>query len=80
MLEIFTLAKQGLDMIAAYTSSALIGVGVYFFLRKKRPKPRIMTSLGVFLALSALLTIWFIQTGGNYGIIGTNGITPDWAR
>lgn len=67
-------------MIGAYIGSALVGAGTYFLMRRKKSRPRILASVGVFLVLGTLFTIWFIQTGGTYGIMGTNGINPDWAN
>ncbi|WP_318578384.1 hypothetical protein [Ochrobactrum sp. AN78] len=49
-------------------------------LRSKPPKTRLTIATSVFLVLCALLTVWFINTGGTYGIMGKNGITPDWAN
>lgn len=67
-------------MIGAYATSALIGVGVYVLLRRNPPKRRLAISFSIFLVLSTLFTVWFIQTGGTYGIMGKNGIDPDWAH
>lgn len=67
-------------MIAAYISSAAVGASVYLILRHRPTRTRITISATVFLALCALFSIWFINTGGTYGIIGKNGITPDWSQ
>ncbi|MEN5298791.1 hypothetical protein ABE530_10610 [Brucella sp. TWI559] len=67
-------------MIAAYIGSAAVGAGVYLMLRRKQRKPRLNISVTVFLVLCALFTVWFINTGGTYGIMGKDGITSDWAN
>lgn len=67
-------------MIAAYIGSAAVSAGVYLMLRRKPPKTRMTVSVSLFLVLCALFTVWFINTGGTYGIMGKNGITPDWAN
>ncbi|MCX2697252.1 MULTISPECIES: hypothetical protein [Ochrobactrum] len=67
-------------MIAAYIGSAAVSAGVYLLLKRKARKTRLIISWSVFLVLCALFTIWFINTGGEYGIMGKNGINPDWAR
>lgn len=67
-------------MLAAYIGSAVVGAGTYLILRRKAQKKRLIMAISVFLVLSALFTVWFINTGGSYGIIGKNGITPDWAN
>ncbi|MDH7789149.1 hypothetical protein QBD00_000032 [Ochrobactrum sp. AN78] len=67
-------------MITAYICSAALSAGVYLMLRSKPPKTRLTIATSVFLVLCALLTVWFINTGGTYGIMGKNGITPDWAN
>ncbi len=74
------LPKWGRRMIAAYIGSALLSAGVYFSLRRKSPKIRVRIPLSIFFLLCAVFTIWFIQTGGDYGIMGKNGIDPDWAH
>jgi len=66
-------------MIAAYIGSAAVSAGVYLMLRSRTQKTRLAVSVSVFLVLCALFTVWFINTGGTYGIMGKNGITPDWA-
>ncbi len=67
-------------MIAAYVSSAVVGAGVYLLLRRRSRKARITISATVFLVLCAIFSVWFINTGGTYGIMGENGITPDWSQ
>ncbi|OYR07443.1 hypothetical protein CEV31_4161 [Brucella thiophenivorans] len=67
-------------MIAAYIGSAAVGAGVYLMMRRKPRKTRFSISLSIFLVLCALFTVWFINTGGYYGIMGKNGIIPDWAN
>jgi len=66
-------------MIAAYIGSAAVGAGVYLVLRRKPRKTRLIIAVTVFLMLCAIFTVWFINTGGTYCIVGKNGITPDWA-
>lgn len=67
-------------MIAAYVSAAVVGAGVYLLLGRRSRKARIIISATVFLVLCAIFSVWFVNTGGTYGIMGTNGITPDWSR
>lgn len=67
-------------MIAAYVSSAAVGAGVYLLLRRRPSRTRLTISVCVFLALCAIFSVWFINTGGIYGIMGKNGITPDWSQ
>ncbi|WP_417878498.1 hypothetical protein [Vibrio sp.] len=67
-------------MIVAYIGSAAVSAGVYLMLRRKPRKTRLTIAVTVFSVLCALVTVWFINTGGTYGIIGKNGITPDWAN
>ncbi|MDH7786353.1 formate hydrogenlyase subunit 3/multisubunit Na+/H+ antiporter MnhD subunit [Ochrobactrum sp. 19YEA23] len=67
-------------MIAAYVSCAVVGSVVYLLLRRRTCKARITISATVFLVLCAIISVWFINTGGTYGIMGKNGITPDWSR
>ena len=67
-------------MIAAYIGSALFSAGVYLMLRRTARKKRIVIAISIFLVLCATFTVWFINTGGYYGIMGTNGIDPDWAH
>lgn len=67
-------------MIMAYIGSAVVSIGVYLMLRCRPRKARLAVSVSVSLALWALFTVWFINTGGTYSIIGKNGITPDWAN
>lgn len=64
-------------MIAAYVSSAAVASGVYLLLRRSPRRTRITVSASVFLFLCAIFSVWFINTGGTYGIMGKNGITPD---
>lgn len=66
-------------MIAAYVGSAAVSAVVYLAMKGKARKKRMMVSTCLFVLLSAAFTVWFIQTGGSYGIIGKNGITPNWA-
>ncbi len=66
-------------MIAAYVLSAAVGASTYLLLRRRKRKTRNLVSLGIFLIMTIAFSIWFIQTGGEYGIMGKNGITPDWA-
>jgi len=67
-------------MIAAYVSSAVVGAGVYLLLRHRPSRTRLIISACVFLALCAIFSVWFLNTGGTYGIMGKNGITPDWSQ
>ncbi|MFS2325210.1 hypothetical protein U2P60_07385 [Brucella sp. H1_1004] len=67
-------------MIAAYIGSALLSAGVYLTLRCTARKKGLLIGISIFLVLCAAFTVWFINTGGYYGVIGTNGIDPDWAR
>lgn len=67
-------------MIAAYIGSALLSAGVYLTLRLTARKKGRLIAISIFLVLGVAFTVWFINTGGHYGIIGTNGIDPDWAR
>ncbi len=67
-------------MIAAYIGSALLSAGVYLILRRTARKKSRLIAISIFLGLCVAFTVWFINTGGYYGIIGTNGIDPDWAR
>lgn len=67
-------------MIAAYIGSAVFSAGVYLMLRRTARKKRLLIAISIFLLLGAAFTVWFINTGGYYGIMGTNGIDPDWAR
>ncbi|MBB4096096.1 hypothetical protein [Brucella pecoris] len=66
-------------MITAYIGSAAVSAGVYLMLRNRTQKMRLAVSASVFFVLFALFTVWFINTGGTYGIMGKNGIAPDWA-
>lgn len=66
-------------MITAYIGSAALSAGVYLMLRRKPRKTRMAVSVSILFVLSAAFTVWFINTGGTYGIMGKNGITPDWA-
>lgn len=65
-------------MIAAYLSAAAAASLTYLALRRRNQKWRIAISLGLFLILVGLLTLWFINTGGTYGIFGRNGLPDDW--
>lgn len=67
-------------MIAAYVGSAAVSIGIYLMLKRKPQKTRLTIAITVFLVLSAAITVWFINTGGTYGIMGKNGITPEWAN
>ncbi|MCL7998394.1 hypothetical protein M8994_09080 [Brucella sp. 21LCYQ03] len=66
-------------MIAAYIGSAAIGFGIYLALRRQSVKIRLRVAIGVFVVLCTLFTVWFINTGGHYGIIGKNGMMPNLA-
>lgn len=66
-------------MIAAYVLSAAVGAGTYLLLRHRRRKTRNIVSISIFLIMTLAFSIWFIQTGGEYGIMGKNGMTPDWS-
>jgi len=67
-------------MIEAYIGSAVFSAGVYLMLRRTLRRKRLVIAISIFLMLCAAFTVWFINTGGHYGIMGTNGIDPDWAR
>ncbi len=67
-------------MITAYIGSAALSAGAYLMLRCKPRNVRLTIAVTMFLVLCALFTVWFINTGGTYGIMGKNGITPDWAN
>lgn len=66
-------------MISAYLGSAAVSAIVHLALNGKSPKKRIIIEVCIFMILCAAFTVWFVQTGGNYGIAGRNGITLDWA-
>ena len=65
-------------MIVAYVGTAALSSVVYLAMKSKMRKKRMIVSTCLFVLLSAAFTVWFIQTGGSYGIIGKNGITPNW--
>ncbi|MEN5277445.1 hypothetical protein ABE527_10880 [Brucella sp. TWI432] len=67
-------------MITGYIGAAAVSVGIYLMSRSKPRKTRLGIAVTVFLLLCAVFTVWFINTGGTYGIIGKNGIKPDWAN